>query len=190
MFQHTAARRRLVHNQNLLSLFWLVSTHSRPKAAGIQARNRQPIFPCFNTQPPEGGWVQVSTLTFRIWRFNTQPPEGGWLHKISKMGRLLVFQHTAARRRLGQQVHRKGSCHGFNTQPPEGGWATTMPPNSNIFCFNTQPPEGGWKCQEFYKRLLAVSTHSRPKAAGSRQAFGKYLSNVSTHSRPKAAGGE
>ena len=35
----------------------MVSTHSRLKAAGpdgkIQGRNRQ----CFNTQPPEGGWV-------------------------------------------------------------------------------------------------------------------------------------
>ena len=34
-----------------------VSTHSRPKAAGP---NKPPIFwpcNCFNTQPPEGGWV-------------------------------------------------------------------------------------------------------------------------------------
>ena len=85
--------------------------------------------------------------------FNTQPPEGGWLHKISKMGRLLVFQHTAARRRLGQQVHRKGSCHGFNTQSPEGGWKCSRIRNETFECFNTQPPEGGWKLTV---RLVAI----------------------------------
>ena len=31
--------------------------------------------------------------------FNTQPPEGGWV-VIHSRGRLFVFQHTAARRRL------------------------------------------------------------------------------------------
>ena len=33
-FQHTAARRRLVFTRLLLFLVWIVSTHSRPKAAG------------------------------------------------------------------------------------------------------------------------------------------------------------
>ena len=56
----------------------LVSTHSRPKAAGSRPRVVSQIHDSFNTQPPEGGW--------RIWIipvivtgcFNTQPPEGGW----------------------------------------------------------------------------------------------------------------
>ncbi len=77
-FQHTAARRRLVKRSNTSFTFpacfntqppeggWkagadtllgnIVSTHSRPKAAGNVFK-----FPCFgvarfNTQPPEGGW--------------------------------------------------------------------------------------------------------------------------------------
>ena len=34
-----------------------VSTHSRPKAAGAIAGNFQGADVCFNTQPPEGGWL-------------------------------------------------------------------------------------------------------------------------------------
>ena len=78
MFQHTAARRRLVPQSHADSSFARVSTHSRPKAAGIfqistmkpntmfqhtAARRRLAPFllrprtcPSFNTQPPEGGW--------------------------------------------------------------------------------------------------------------------------------------
>ena len=34
-----------------------VSTHSRPKAAGYQKALYMIINECFNTQPPEGGWL-------------------------------------------------------------------------------------------------------------------------------------
>ena len=34
-----------------------VSTHSRPKAAGRPLFYGQQRFYCFNTQPPEGGWL-------------------------------------------------------------------------------------------------------------------------------------
>ena len=54
-----------------------VSTHSRPKAAGLLDDNAEPTA-CFNTQPPEGGW----TYAYPISRFRS------------------LFQHTAARRRL------------------------------------------------------------------------------------------
>ena len=33
---------------------------------------------CFNTQPPEGGWLTLIETTSPIDGFNTQPPEGGW----------------------------------------------------------------------------------------------------------------
>ena len=76
MFQHTAARRRLVHDSIASVKITTVSTHSRPKAAGgdwmaqirlllfqhTAARRRLARFveahhSCagFNTQPPEGG---------------------------------------------------------------------------------------------------------------------------------------
>ena len=35
----------------------MVSTHSRPKAAGQLFLDCAIQFCCFNTQPPEGGWL-------------------------------------------------------------------------------------------------------------------------------------
>ena len=57
-----------------------VSTHSRPKAAGLGLGQILQLHQGFNTQPPEGGWV-IGTV---------------WVVKG------LQFQHTAARRRLGR----------------------------------------------------------------------------------------
>ena len=123
-----------------------------------------------------------------------------------------LFQHTAARRRLGHaevKEHRKQevSTHSrpkaagaaiitkprtmrsFNTQPPEGGWHSQGCPQPLIRCFNTQPPEGGWVGQpEQPSQPTAVSTHSRPKAAGGGFVRQRQMGVVSTHSRPKAAG--
>ena len=79
-----------------------------------------------------------------------------------------MFQHTAARRRLGPVSRLIGRLCCFNTQPPEGGWrlgaahpagfrirsfqhtaarrrlAPSPTPSSPTSGFNTQPPEGGW----------------------------------------------
>ena len=82
---------------------WLlhyVSTHSRPKAAGDELHPRPAGVQGFNTQPPEGGWTPSPTPSYPTYGFNTQPPEGGW--------------SSSARARW-----QKPS---FNTQPPEGGW--------------------------------------------------------------------
>ncbi len=55
---------------------------------------------CFNTQPPEGGWLAEIAGQYLKQGFNTQPPEGGWLcYELCEM-----------------------LDDGFNTQPPEGGW--------------------------------------------------------------------
>ena len=77
-----------------------------------------------------------------------------------------MFQHTAARRRLGGLNRCLWQKQGFNTQPPEGGWRRGV------------------------KSLLKyiVSTHSRPKAAGPLRPLQQENTQVSTHSRPKAAG--
>ena len=121
-----------------------VSTHSRPKAAGLWVVRASELYHGFNTQPPEGGWSQTTGFSILPAGFNTQPPEGGWVFDV-------VFESF---------------CTGFNTQPPEGGWfglssfrslrrvSTHSRPKaagsahailSRIFySFNTQPPEGGW----------------------------------------------
>ena len=76
-------------------------------------------FRSFNTQPPEGGWVLLTSLSVelsavsthsrlkaagysatgrpsRIRCFNTQPPEGGWKVGNFDLSDLDKFQHTAA----------------------------------------------------------------------------------------------
>ena len=78
MFQHTAARRRLVSANRPPSGSIGVSTHSRPKAAGHPAILETHLWFGFNTQPPEGGWVVGGILPHPLDCFNTQPPEGGW----------------------------------------------------------------------------------------------------------------
>ena len=57
LFQHTAARRRLVSARERGRNKPAVSTHSRPKAAGDRIPVRVKILKSFNTQPPEGGWL-------------------------------------------------------------------------------------------------------------------------------------
>ena len=56
--------------------------------------------------------------------FNTQPPEGGWALILPLLIVFVAFQHTAARRRLGNVKTHWAIRHcSFNTQPPEGGWS-------------------------------------------------------------------
>ena len=56
VFQHTAARRRLGELSREMTTRYVVSTHSRPKAAGPNADLFRLLEMSFNTQPPEGGW--------------------------------------------------------------------------------------------------------------------------------------
>ena len=103
-FQHTAARRRLARADRKTWIGLGVSTHSRPKAAGLY----RSVSPMLSTG----------------------------------------FQHTAARRRLDLDYNIRNITRGFNTQPPEGGWVDTK--------------------REAVTGEYEVSTHSRPKAAGKR----------------------
>ena len=127
-----------------ITIYLIVSTHSRPKAAGAvgaiprvrvtfqhtAARRRlagRELRPrhrpkCFNTQPPEGGWRHRRDSARTRDRFNTQPPEGGWYSILWKVGWNICF----------------------NTQPPEGGWIVSARLPNKTHGFNTQPPEGGW----------------------------------------------
>ena len=77
-FQLTAARRRLGQQRRCQPLAYVVSTHSRPKAAGYQSHAEALRLRCFNSQPPEGGWAQP----------------------LGIKPKMAAFQLTAARRRL------------------------------------------------------------------------------------------
>ena len=78
MFQHTAARRRLAAAQKAAAKIFDVSTHSRPKAAGIKLN-------------VNGIYLFVST--------HSRPKAAGPFNQYSRSQ--AWFQHTAARRRLG-----------------------------------------------------------------------------------------
>ena len=125
---------------------------------------------------------------------------------------MLMFQHTAARRRLGRNRHYGQDSKTVSTHSrPKAAGCYIFCHVAHFACFNTQPPEGGWRMTSFLflgvsvfqhtaaRRRLAVpnaslavpntvSTHSRPKAAGYAVRFIRLLRIVSTHSRPKAAG--
>ena len=144
-FQHTAARRRLVqmHRTKMENLY--VSTHSRPKAAGCDAASVRVERRSFNTQPPEGGWIDDFVSCTKRPCFNTQPPEGGWLLHLPYSFGCQRFQHTAARRRLAinSQVRQVVSSVSTHSRPKAAGFRK-RPRQPISRCFNTQPPEGGW----------------------------------------------
>ena len=143
-FQHTAARRRLGAVFDRANTLGVVSTHSRPKAAGrIFGWHRRERRVSTHSRPKAAGFR-------RRWgrramrRFNTQPPEGGWAD--------IIRLHIAV--------------GGFNTQPPEGGWRRPerMVRRHKVSTHSRPKAAGGCDCQNLF--FGAVSTHSRPKAAG------------------------
>ena len=145
-FQHTAARRRLATQHKADLALLAVSTHSRPKAAGLY----QVLLSCFggrcfNTQPPEGGWVALRYLETQGQGFNTQPPEGGWLHGMAAVDYTADVSTHSRPKAAGCKrclLICRQNC--FNTQPPEGGWDAFDELMLQHSGFNTQPPEGGW----------------------------------------------
>ena len=121
-FQHTAARRRLDTGYSLLRSGTAVSTHSRPKAAGRPCSLGASIRQVSTHSRPKAAGSRPALLHRSYLRFNTQPPEGGWSINSNRHAANLLFQHTAARRRLGPSLRRLLLLARFNTQPPEGGW--------------------------------------------------------------------
>ena len=81
-----------------------VSTHSRPKAAGNSGGNSAESSVSFNTQPPEGGWRSNRVADGGKYLVSTHSrPKAAGLTFVLLLFELL-FQHTAARRRLDFQV--------------------------------------------------------------------------------------
>ena len=163
-FQHTAARRRLVLCFWGAMIMYPVSTHSRPKAAGLVSATLR--FTCATFQHTAArrrlgdGYSRLQVLNQG---FNTQPPEGGWITKQAAPIGEWTFQHTAARRRLvSPMVNPMVSTH-------------------------SRPKAAGQELMRFAPANI-VSTHSRPKAAGISLFTIYNYRRVSTHSRPKAAG--
>ena len=49
---------------------------------------------CFNTQPPEGGWIAYFVSALMVFSFNTQPPEGGWKPVLIVLKNCQVSTHS------------------------------------------------------------------------------------------------
>ena len=146
----------------------VVSTHSRPKAAGLPQPPRCAAYRCFNTQPPEGGWFVMSIKSLCFTMFQHTAARRRLVSKRRKpRGKSYMFQHTAARRRL---------------DPPPT--ICYLPKLFQHTAARRRLVRS--QCSCYY--LDKVSTHSRPKAAGGAGDCWEALPEVSTHSRPKAAG--
>ena len=100
-----------------------------------------------------------------------------------------MFQHTAARRRLGFSIGMASTRSMFQHTAARRRLARFYPICSRNSRFNTQPPEGGW--------VVKKSSGLRPlgfQHTAARRRLDRFIpnsfqiSNVSTHSRPKAAG--
>ena len=122
-FQHTAARRRLADHRRQQRHSRMVSTHSRPKAAG-------------DSKTAGSDAAAVST--------HSRPKAAGVAYAVRKHLRHW-FQHTAARRRLGFGLSSFSTISSVSTHSrpkAAGGVFTVLLAIKNSF--NTQPPEGGW----------------------------------------------
>ena len=94
-FQHTAARRRLASASAACHYRFVVSTHSRPKAAGGYAVVfilRLPV--STHSRPKAAGWASICRI-YCVMSFNTQPPEGGW----ASGGNWSVIKHVSTHSR-------------------------------------------------------------------------------------------
>ena len=76
----------------------------------------------FNTQPPEGGWLEKGYTFAAYGGFNTQPPEGGWEIPLNMVLIPVVSTHSRPKAAGDAGIARNRPCPRFNTQPPEGGW--------------------------------------------------------------------
>ena len=144
----------------------MVSTHSRPKAAGTDSAFPLCVITGFNTQPPEGGWLPnkcnstaacvsthsrpkaagptpVSHPTYRFVSTHSRPKAAGAAFFAYVKPNL--FQHTAARRRL-VGIFLK---------------LLTVVVFQHTAARRRLDPENHGSVV-----IIDVSTHSRPKAAG------------------------
>ncbi len=99
-FQLTAARRRLGTCYSDQATPLAVSTHSRPKAAGWPSAHCAPNHECFNSQPPEGGWLDIGRYSSSRWPFQLTAARRRLALFRRKSRSSRPFQLTAARRRL------------------------------------------------------------------------------------------
>ena len=102
-FQHTAARRRLGQMAFNITALEAVSTHSRPKAAGMANEFMRGVTVVSTHSRPKAAGHALSGVGLRQRPFqHTAARRRLVVSGSSCFSVLLEFQHTAARRRLGR----------------------------------------------------------------------------------------
>ena len=122
--------------------------------------------------------------------FNSQPPEGGWFKGWARRWGCMVFQLTAARRRLGVYIHGNRQPWMFQLTAARRRLVESQrfqPWVGYLVSTHSRPKAAGHNLADIFLAHV-VSTHSRPKAAGLHLVKKAGRESVSTHSRPKAAG--
>ena len=112
-----------------------VSTHSRPKAAGSDVPNFiGSVAVSTHSRPKAAGMTGTLKRLKAMFQHTAARRRLGIL--ITKQASGSAFQHTAARRRL-DRLNFSGEPNGysFNTQPPEGGWAGLLSHHPFAFAF-------------------------------------------------------
>ena len=99
-FQHTAARRRLVNILMLPLLLFVVSTHSRPKAAGSKndSANATNIVSTHSRPKAAGHLLMLNFTVFQVFQHTAARRRLALI--LIPIILVMLFQHTAARRRL------------------------------------------------------------------------------------------
>ena len=122
LFQHTAARRRLDFSLNVkLRVSMFQHTAARRRLVPCLCK-KLPSRQFQHTAARRRLGNERCKFFGYLYCFNTQPPEGGWVLPLPPYPLPIWFQHTAARRRLDPSLRSPHQTSRFNTQPPEGGW--------------------------------------------------------------------
>ena len=145
----------------------MVSTHSRPKAAGkstpdiILGIRFQHTAARRRLETVAKEYLNLSPVST-----HSRPKAAGALARISSSNyHVSTHSRPKAAGRLSVQPKLRTDVSTHSRPKAAGG--TSPRPQYQRLGFNTQPPEGGWPCRNNPPSGNArVSTHSRPKAAG------------------------
>ena len=177
--------------QERFNIELLVSTHSRLKAAGANAKAKARMFKVSTHSRSKAVGCRVCPRSLGERGFNTQPPEGGWLNK-EKLNDVIVtiFVSTHSRLKAAGQYVQGLIVRGYvstHSRLKAAGFVSVCDLCECDVSTHSRLKAAGF-CLLSIFRLFVVSTHSRLKAAGYLSAIFNYAREVSTHSRLKAAG--
>ena len=121
--------------------------------------------------------------------FNTQQPEGGWLNKSATIWSSHLFQHTAARRRLAALSAISIISSAFQHTAARRRLVTVTDVSVTDLAVSTHSSPKAAGAQLFFVALFVGFQHTAARRRlGNTVADVHTVFAVSTHSSPKAAG--